>query len=82
MTFLHISWPWSNGQSTLLTAGSDGTVKVSTLDGRVVHSYVAGHQINTICPTPEPYNMAAEDGFYSEFKMREREREIFMNLIK
>lgn len=65
VTFLHSSWPWSNGQSTLLTAGSDGTVKIATLDGRVVHNFNAGHQINTICPTPEPYNIAAEDGFYS-----------------
>ncbi|KAK6635050.1 hypothetical protein RUM44_000299 [Polyplax serrata] len=65
VTFLHSSWPWSNGQSALLTAGSDGIVKVSTLDGRVVHSYIVGHQINTICSTPEPYNLAAEDGFYS-----------------
>lgn len=67
VTFLHSSWPWSNGQSALLTAGSDGIVKVSTLDGRVVHSYIVGHQINTICSTPEPYNLAAEDGFYSNW---------------
>ncbi|KAL0276874.1 UNVERIFIED_CONTAM: hypothetical protein PYX00_004345 [Menopon gallinae] len=65
VTFLHNSWPWSNGQSTLLTAGSDGTVKASTIDGRVVHSFNSGHQVNTICPTPEAYNIAAENGFYS-----------------
>lgn len=66
LAFMHPSWPWVRGQqSALLTAGGDGTCKVSTLDGRVLHAFQAGHQVNTICPTPEPYNIGAEDGFYS-----------------
>ncbi|KAK7789973.1 hypothetical protein R5R35_008499 [Gryllus longicercus] len=66
LVFLHPSWPWARGQEgTLLTAGGDGTCKVSALDGRVLHTFEAGHQVNTICPTPEPYNLGAKDGFYS-----------------
>jgi len=66
LAFMHPSWPWVRGQqSALLTAGGDGTCKVSTLDGRVLHAFQAGHQVNTVCPTPEPYNIAADDGFYS-----------------
>lgn len=70
LAFMHPSWPWVRGQqSALLTAGGDGTCKVSTLDGRVLHAFQAGHQVNTVCPTPEPYNIGADDGFYSELKV-------------
>jgi hypothetical protein len=70
LAFMHPSWPWVHGQqSALLTAGGDGTCKVSTLDGRVLHAFQAGHQVNTVCPTPEPYNIGADDGFYSECKI-------------
>ncbi|XP_049765471.1 uncharacterized protein LOC126094880 isoform X1 [Schistocerca cancellata] len=66
LTFLHTSWPWVRGQqSALVTAAAEGTIKVSTLDGRVLHSYQAGHRVNSVSPTPEPFNLAAEDGFYS-----------------
>ncbi|XP_063230094.1 uncharacterized protein LOC134535109 [Bacillus rossius redtenbacheri] len=66
LAFLHPSWPWVRSQqSTLLTAACDGMCKVSTLDGRVLHVFQAGHPVNSVCPTPEPYNSAAEDGFYS-----------------
>ncbi|PSN29367.1 hypothetical protein C0J52_27415 [Blattella germanica] len=50
LAFMHPSWPWVRGQqSALLTAGGDGTCKVSTLDGRVLHAFQAGHQVNTVC---------------------------------
>ncbi|KAK3919579.1 Autophagy-related protein 16 [Frankliniella fusca] len=66
IVFLHSSWPWARGQSgSILTAGGDGTCKVSTIDGRGLHQFHANHQVNTICPTPEPFNQGAEDGFYS-----------------
>ncbi|KAF4517462.1 hypothetical protein B566_EDAN004501 [Ephemera danica] len=66
VTFLDPSWPWARGhQSALLSASGDGTCKVSTLDGRVLHVFQAGHHVNTVCPTPEPFNEAAEDGFNS-----------------
>ncbi|XP_071444368.1 uncharacterized protein [Hetaerina americana] len=59
LAFLHPSWPWARGhsQGALLTAGGDGTCKVSTLDGRVLHAFQAGHHVNTVCPTPEPFNV-------------------------
>ncbi|CAG2055080.1 unnamed protein product [Timema podura] len=67
LAFMHPSWPWARGQpSTLLTAGSDGTCKVSTIDGRILHNFQAGHNnLTTVCPTPEPFNHSADDGFYS-----------------
>jgi hypothetical protein len=40
--------------------------QISTLDGRVLHVFQAGHQVNTVCPTPEPFNDSAEDGFNSK----------------
>lgn len=64
--FLNGSWPWARGhQSSILTAGYEGTIKICTLDGRVLHSFHAGHCVNTVCPTPETFNHCAEDGFYS-----------------
>ncbi|KAJ1532174.1 hypothetical protein ONE63_000796 [Megalurothrips usitatus] len=67
IVFLHQSWPWARGgqSSSILTAGGDGTCKVSTLDGRGLHQFHTNHQVNTVCPTPEPFNQGAEDGFYS-----------------
>lgn len=68
IVFLHSSWPWLRGHTgSILTAGGDGTCKVSTIDGRGLHQFQANHQVNTICPTPEPFNQGAEDGFYSVF---------------
>uniref|UniRef100_A0A1B6G5C8 Uncharacterized protein n=1 Tax=Cuerna arida TaxID=1464854 RepID=A0A1B6G5C8_9HEMI len=64
--FLHGSWPWARGhQSSILTGGYEGTVKVTTMDGRVLHSFQTGHSVNTVCPTPETFNHCADDGFYS-----------------
>lgn len=60
--FLRSSWPWRN---SILTGGSDGTCKVSSLDGRVLHAFQTGHTVNTVCVTPEPFSRTDEDGFYS-----------------
>lgn len=68
ITFLHPSWPWRfNNQSTILTAGHDGTVNISGFNGRLLHSF-SSHQnhLNTVCPTPELFNRCAHDGFHSE----------------
>lgn len=65
--FLNGSWPWARGhQTSILTAGYEGSIKICTLDGRVLHSFHAGHCVNTVCPTPETFNHCAEDGFYSK----------------
>lgn len=66
--FLHPSWPWTYGnQSTILTAGTDGTCNVTGLDGRILHSFNANQShVNAICATPELFNQCAEDGFYSK----------------
>ncbi|XP_043274005.1 POC1 centriolar protein homolog [Venturia canescens] len=60
--FLPSSWPWQN---SILTGGSDGTCKVSSPDGRVLHAFQTGHTVNTVCATPEPFSRTDEDGFYS-----------------
>ncbi|CAB3368969.1 uncharacterized protein LOC135934438 [Cloeon dipterum] len=66
VTFLDSSWPWARGhQSVLLSASGDGTCKVSTFDGRVLHSFEVNHHVNTICPSPETYNDESDDGFNS-----------------
>lgn len=66
VTFLHSSWPWVRGhQSALLSVSSDGTFKVTTLDGRALHVMQTGQPANSITPTPETYGSAAEDGFCS-----------------
>lgn len=65
--FLHGSWPWARGhQSSILTGGHEGTIKICTMDGRVLHSFQTGHSVNTVCPTPENFNHCADDGFYSK----------------
>ncbi|XP_046408299.1 uncharacterized protein LOC124172844 [Ischnura elegans] len=71
VAFLHPSWPWVRGPSrgALLTAGGDGTCKVSTLDGRVLHTFQAGHHVNTVCPTPEPFNATAKHDFFHSLIM-------------
>ncbi|KAK7601790.1 hypothetical protein V9T40_009231 [Parthenolecanium corni] len=66
--FLHPSWPWKHvtNQSTILTAGTDGTCNVSGVDGTLLHSFSANQsQVNAICATPEYFNQCADDGFYS-----------------
>ncbi|XP_075236800.1 uncharacterized protein LOC142333473 [Lycorma delicatula] len=66
VSFLGGSWPWARGQqSSLLSGAAEGSVKVCTVDGRVLHSYHAGHSLNTVCPTPEPYSNGSDDGFSS-----------------
>lgn len=67
--FLHPSWPWKHvtNQSTILTAGTDGTCNVSGVDGTLLHSFSANQsQVNAICATPEYFNQCADDGFYSK----------------
>lgn len=67
LVFLHPSWPWTYcNQSTVLTAGADGTVSVSGLDGRLLHSFYSNqNRLNAVCATPELFNQCADDGFYS-----------------
>ncbi|XP_012265167.1 uncharacterized protein LOC105691339 isoform X1 [Athalia rosae] len=60
--FLHSSWPW---QSSILTGGTDGTCKISSIDGRVLHAYQTGHTVNSVCVTPERFTRGSEDEFYS-----------------
>ncbi|XP_034935658.1 uncharacterized protein [Chelonus insularis] len=60
--FLPSSWPWQN---SILTGGSDGTCKVSSPDGRVLHAFQTGHSVNCVCVTPEPFTKIDDDGFYS-----------------
>lgn len=73
--FLGAGWPWTRGgnqasSSSLLSSSAEGAVKVSTLDGRILHSYHAGHSLNTVCPTPEPYSAGGgEDGRFSSVIM-------------
>lgn len=56
VVFLHPSWPWARShQAAMMTAACDGTCKVATMDGRVLHVFQSGHALNTVCPTPEPY---------------------------
>ncbi|XP_039295947.1 uncharacterized protein LOC111057014 [Nilaparvata lugens] len=63
--FLGGGWPWG-GCNGLLSSSAEGAVKVCTLDGRLLHTYHAGHSVNTVCPTPEPYHSAHDDtGFNS-----------------
>jgi WD40 repeat protein len=64
--FLHDSWPWvGNHQRALLSVSCDGVCKVTTLDGRALHCFEAGHAVNSITPTPERYSSCLEDGFCS-----------------
>ncbi|CAG0892186.1 unnamed protein product [Darwinula stevensoni] len=66
LLFLHSSWPWSPGiQGSLMSASTNGQVKISSLDGRLLHSFNVDHKINSICPTPEVYGSSADDGFFS-----------------
>ncbi|XP_050533573.1 uncharacterized protein LOC126901257 [Daktulosphaira vitifoliae] len=68
IVFLESSWPWatSNGLlSTIVTAGSDGCCKVCTMDGRILHTFYSGRHLNTVCPTPEPFQGFLSNGFYS-----------------
>ena len=67
VVFLHESWPWCRGQKTLLTVGSDGLCKVSTLDGRILHVLDTGQALNCVAPTPEMYGSSSDDGFTSEW---------------
>ncbi|XP_015602283.1 uncharacterized protein LOC107271143 isoform X2 [Cephus cinctus] len=60
--FVPSSWPWQN---SILTGSSDGTCKVSSPDGRVLHAFQTGHAVNTVCITPEPFTRNAADGFCS-----------------
>lgn len=69
IVFLESSWPWatSNGLlSTIVTAGSDGCCKVCTMDGRILHTFYSGRHLNTVCPTPEPFQGFLSNGFYSK----------------
>ncbi|KAE9532922.1 hypothetical protein AGLY_009350 [Aphis glycines] len=68
IVFLESSWPWATSSgvlSTLITAGSDGCCKVCTMDGRILHTFYSGRHLNTVCPTPEPYQGFLSNGFYS-----------------
>ena len=65
--FLPNTWPWVRGlQSALLTAGGDGTCRVSALDGRSLHTFETGHPVNSVSASPEPFNSGHRDGFSSE----------------
>lgn len=66
VTFLPRSWPWVNGhQSALMAVSCDGVCKVITLDRRTLHTFDAGHSVNSVAVTPEAYGSAGEDGFSS-----------------
>ncbi|ELU09697.1 hypothetical protein CAPTEDRAFT_226153 [Capitella teleta] len=63
--FLHESWPWCQLDYNILTVGSDGLSKVSTLDGRCVHAVNVGESMNAATVSPEAFNSSVEDGFSS-----------------
>ncbi|XP_014678643.1 PREDICTED: uncharacterized protein LOC106818447 [Priapulus caudatus] len=65
VTFLNNSWPWVKGQNALMSVSTDGLCKVTTLDGRNLHSIDVKHSCSTVTPTPELYGSAADEGFSS-----------------
>ncbi|XP_075586132.1 uncharacterized protein LOC124490657 [Dermatophagoides farinae] len=52
------------GGYTLLSLSSQGQAKVTTIDGRLLHTFDFGHTGNSIVPTPEHYGYT-HDGFLS-----------------
>ncbi|KAK2186169.1 hypothetical protein NP493_212g06000 [Ridgeia piscesae] len=63
--FLQESWPWGHGERSMVTVGSDGLCKVSTLDGRRLHVIEGEQPLNSVAATPEVYNSSRDDGFTS-----------------
>jgi WD40 repeat protein len=64
--FLNQSWPFvSPHQCGLATVSDDGTCKITTLDGRVLHCFDIGHGTNTIACSPGQFTMDSNGGFPS-----------------
>jgi hypothetical protein len=36
------------------------------MDGRILHTFYSGRHLNTVCPTPEPFQSFLSNGFYSK----------------
>ncbi|KAK2148684.1 hypothetical protein LSH36_487g02042 [Paralvinella palmiformis] len=67
--FLHGSWPWCSGETTLVTAAEDGICRISTMDGRCLHTISANQPLNAVTITPELYDSGLDDGFCSLLMM-------------
>lgn len=66
IVFLNQSWPFvSPHQCALATVSDDGTCKINTLDGRVLHCFDIGHVTNTLACSPGPFVMNEQSGFPS-----------------
>uniref|UniRef100_A0A023G8I9 Putative wd40 domain protein n=1 Tax=Amblyomma triste TaxID=251400 RepID=A0A023G8I9_AMBTT len=66
LLFLHSSWPFVRShQSTVLSLAVDGVCKVTTLDGRYLHSFEVGHKSHSVAATPEAYGSEVDNGFRS-----------------
>ncbi|XP_064632737.1 uncharacterized protein LOC135491033 [Lineus longissimus] len=63
--FVHESWPWGKNQRALMSVAQDGFLKICTFDGKSLHVSGTGQGLNTLCPTPENFGSAVDDGFTS-----------------
>lgn len=64
--YLNDSWPFNKtGSQSLLSLSSNGVVKISTIDGRLLYKFDFNHSANTVVATPEPFGSSADDGFTS-----------------
>ncbi|XP_046840186.1 uncharacterized protein LOC124434345 isoform X2 [Xenia sp. Carnegie-2017] len=66
VTFLHESWPWCKGQTSILSVAENGIAKVTSLDGRELHTIDAlDSSLHSVVPTPEKYGSMVDDGYGS-----------------
>jgi len=67
IVFAGPGWPWGRGlMCTIILGTTDGFVKVCSVDGRLLHNFHAGHSVNTVAVTPEPFSKPQNAlGFHS-----------------
>ncbi|CAH1784215.1 unnamed protein product [Owenia fusiformis] len=65
ITFVHDSWPWGQGQRSIMSVSQDGKCRVMSLDGRCLDQLDFGQPLNTVAVTPESFNSGLDDGFSS-----------------
>lgn len=53
--FLNGSWPFINQHPGLATLTCDGVCKITTIDGKLLHSFEVNHKANSLTSTPEQY---------------------------
>lgn len=63
--FLDGSWPWGSGKMVLVSGSSVGQMKVNSVDGRPLCSFMAPSPLTCMAPSPEAYNKTISQGYPS-----------------